>query len=173
DPVEYSAIASSATRPWNRALGLRDSTAGSLVRPGPGGGAVSPSAGSDRCSGLTSITTFSTMCSGRMPMMTFGPMPMTTFITASTAPTSTAGPGPAIAAAPEMGIRARGANTSGGRVAIAGGSEQRAAEVCSNGASDLTDWPIARISDVVQPTEAQRPALDELRAASQKAIDIL
>lgn len=83
------------------------------------------------------------------------------------------GPGPAIAAAPEMGIRARGANTSGGRVAIAGGSEQRAAEVCSNGASDLTDWPIARISEVVQPTEAQRPALDELRAASQKAIDIL
>jgi hypothetical protein len=83
------------------------------------------------------------------------------------------GPGPAIAAAPEMGIRARGANTSGGRVAIAGGSEQRAAEVCSNGASDLTDWPIARISDVVQPTEAQRPALDELRAASQKAMDIL
>src|SRR5215468_6259365 len=83
------------------------------------------------------------------------------------------GPGRAIAAAPERGIRARGANTSGGRVAIAGGSEQRAAEVCSNGASDLTDWPIARISDVVQPTEAQRPALDELRAASQKAMDLL
>jgi hypothetical protein len=83
------------------------------------------------------------------------------------------GPGPAIAAGPEVGIRARGANTSGGRAAIAGGSEHRAAEVCSNGASDLTDWPIARISDVVQPTEAQRPALDELRAASQKAIDIL
>src|SRR5262249_57495544 len=64
-------------------------------------------------------------------------------------------------------------NTSEGRVASAGGSEQRAAEVCSNGASDLTDWPIARISEVVQPTEAQRPALDELRAASQQAIDIL
>ena len=83
------------------------------------------------------------------------------------------GPGPAIAVGPDVGSRARGANTSGGRVAIAGGSEQRAAEVCSNGASDLTDWPIARISEVVQPTEAQRPALDELRAASQKAIDIL
>jgi hypothetical protein len=79
------------------------------------------------------------------------------------------GPGPAIAASPDVGIR----NTTERRVAVAGGSEQRAAEVCSNGASDLTDWPIARISEVVQPTEAQRPALDELRAASQKAMDIL
>jgi LTXXQ motif family protein len=83
------------------------------------------------------------------------------------------GPAVGTAAAPDVGIRARGANTTEGRVASAGGSEQRAAEVCSNGASDLTDWPIARISEVVQPTEAQRPALDELRAASQKAMDIL
>src|SRR5262249_59263772 len=30
-----------------------------------------------------------------------------------------------------------------------------------------------RTSDVWQTTEAQRPALDELRAASQKAIDLL
>ena len=30
----------------------------------------------------------------------------------------------------------------------------------------LTDWPIERISEVVQPTDAQRPALDELRAAN-------
>src|SRR5262249_9447300 len=161
------------TRPCNRASGLRGSTAGSLVHPGRGGGAVWPSAGSDRCSGLTSITTFSTMCSGRMPMMTFGPMPTTTFITASTAPTPMAAPGPAIAAGPDVGIRARGANTTDRPVASAGGSQQRAAEVCSNGASDLTDWPIERISEVVQSTEAQRPALDELRAASQQAIDIL
>jgi LTXXQ motif family protein len=83
------------------------------------------------------------------------------------------GPGPAIAVGPDEGIGARGANTTSGRVASAAGAEQRAAEVCSNGASDLTDWPIARISEVVQPTEAQRPALDELRAASQNAIDIL
>jgi hypothetical protein len=82
------------------------------------------------------------------------------------------GPGPAIAAGP-VGIRARGANATERRVVSAGGSEQRTAEVCSNGASELTDWPIARISEVVQPTEAQRPALDELRAASEKAMDIL
>jgi hypothetical protein len=52
-------------------------------------------------------------------------------------------------------------------------SARRAAEVCSNQALELTDWPIERISEVVQPTDAQRPALDELRAASVKAIDML
>jgi len=83
------------------------------------------------------------------------------------------GPGVGVAAGPGVSIPARSANTTERREASAGGSEQRAAEVCSNGASDLTDWPIARVSEVVQPTEAQRPALDELRAASQKAIDIL
>jgi len=84
--------------------------------------------------------------------------------------------GPAVgiaAAGPGVSIPARSANTAGRGVASAGGSEQRAAEVCSSSASDLTDWPIERISEVVQPTEAQRPAFDELRAASQKAIDIL
>ena len=54
-----------------------------------------------------------------------------------------------------------------------GGSERRPAEVCSDNASDLTDWPIERISEVVQPTDAQRPALDELRAANARAVDIL
>jgi hypothetical protein len=57
--------------------------------------------------------------------------------------------------------------------ARADGTEPRAAEVCSDDAAQLTDWPIERISEIVQPTEAQRPVLDELRAASQKAIDIL
>jgi LTXXQ motif family protein len=45
--------------------------------------------------------------------------------------------------------------------------------VCSDDAAQLTDWPIERISEVVQPTDTQRPALDELRAASAKAIDML
>src|SRR5262249_3068724 len=36
-----------------------------------------------------------------------------------------------------------------------------------------TDWPIERISEVVQPTAAHRPALDELQAASAKAIEML
>jgi hypothetical protein len=53
------------------------------------------------------------------------------------------------------------------------GGERRAAEVCSDDAAQLTNLPLERISEVVQPTDAQRPALDELRAASAKAIDML
>src|SRR6476661_8383237 len=74
------------------------------------------------------------------------------------------------------GVSAPGRNGSLGPRRTArpsGGSERRAAEVCSDSATDLTDWPIERISEVVQPTDAQRPALDELRAANAKAIDIL
>jgi hypothetical protein len=82
------------------------------------------------------------------------------------------GPGVGMAAGPGVSIPARSAGTRGRRVARTGGSEG-AAEVCSNNAADLTDWPIERISEIVQPTDAQRPALDELRAASAKAIDIL
>src|SRR5262245_17620106 len=61
---------------------------------------------------------------------------------------------------------------SSGHYAAANVTE-RAAEVCSDDAAQLTNWPIERISEVVQPTDAQRPALDELRAANAKAIDML
>jgi hypothetical protein len=44
-------------------------------------------------------------------------------------------------------------------------SAKRAAEVCSNKASESAQWPIKRISEVVQPTDTQRPALDELKTA--------
>jgi len=81
------------------------------------------------------------------------------------------GPVVQMAAAPGASIPARNVSTAG--VARAGGSEQRVADVCNNNASDLTDWPIDRISEVVQPTEAQRPALDELRTASATAMNIL
>ena len=57
--------------------------------------------------------------------------------------------------------------------ATTNGPGRRAVEVCSNQAPELTDWPIERISEVVQPTDAQRPALDELKAASAKAIEML
>jgi hypothetical protein len=77
-----------------------------------------------------------------------------------------------------------GASRASGRVSSArygsaryatttNGSARRAAEVCSNQAPELTDWPMEGISEVVQPTDAQRPALEELRAASAKAIDML
>jgi hypothetical protein len=63
--------------------------------------------------------------------------------------------------------------SSGRYAATTNGPGRRAAEVCSNQVPELTDWPIERISEVVQPTDAQRPALDELRAASAQAIEML
>jgi hypothetical protein len=72
------------------------------------------------------------------------------------------------------GVRYRRYGGSSRRyAATTNGPRPRAAEVCSNQAPELTDWPIERISEVVQPTDAQRQALDELRAASAKAIEIL
>ena len=66
------------------------------------------------------------------------------------------------------------AGASSGRYAArTNHSERRAAEVCSDDAAQLTNWPLERISAVVQPTDAQRPALDELRAANAKAVDML
>jgi histone H3/H4 len=59
------------------------------------------------------------------------------------------------------------------RVARPDGTPPRAADVCNDDAAQLTNWPIERIAEVVEPTDAQRPALDELRAASAKAIDML
>ena len=74
----------------------------------------------------------------------------------------------------QYGGRSARRGVSPGRYAArANGSERPAAEVCSDGVAQLTDWPIERISEVVQPSAAQRPALDELRAASAKAIDRL
>jgi hypothetical protein len=74
---------------------------------------------------------------------------------------------PAVSSTPRRGTSAehRTARTEGG--------QRRAADVCSDDAAQLADWPIERISEVVQPTDAQRPALEELRAASAKAIDML
>jgi LTXXQ motif family protein len=71
------------------------------------------------------------------------------------------------------GRGARRGVSSGRYAARSNGTEGGAAEVCSDDAAQLTDWPIERISEIVQPTAAQRPALDELRAASAKAIDML
>ena len=71
------------------------------------------------------------------------------------------------------GRSARRGVSSGRYAARSNGTERRAAEVCSDDAAQLIDWPIERISEIVQPTAAQRPALDELRAASAKAIEML
>src|SRR5262249_46204795 len=74
---------------------------------------------------------------------------------------------------PGVGSAGHRASSSSRRAAHADGSERRVAEACRDNAAQLTDWPIERISAVVEPTDAQRPALEELRAASAKAIDML
>jgi hypothetical protein len=74
---------------------------------------------------------------------------------------------------PGVGSAGHRGSSSSRRAVRADGSERRAAEVCRDNAAQLTDWPIERISAVVEPTDAQRPALEELRAASAKAIDML
>src|SRR5215467_11073132 len=84
-----SATAPLPTSPCNRKSGRRASTVRSLVLPGLGGTAAWPSAGSDRCSGPTPITTCSTTFTGPMPMTTSGPMPTMTSTTASTVLTPT------------------------------------------------------------------------------------
>jgi hypothetical protein len=72
-------------------------------------------------------------------------------------------PGPVVGSPrPRAGGPARG-----------GGAAARPSGVCSDETSKLTDWPIERITEVVQPTDAQRALLDALKAANAKAVDIL
>jgi LTXXQ motif family protein len=55
--------------------------------------------------------------------------------------------------------------TSGGRSVEA--------DLCSGQTVGLTDWPIERIADTVEPNDAQRAILDELRNATAQALDQL
>jgi len=48
-----------------------------------------------------------------------------------------------------------------------------AAEVCSGQTTGLTDWPIERIAEQVQATDAQRMLLDQLKDATAKAVNLL
>jgi hypothetical protein len=47
------------------------------------------------------------------------------------------------------------------------------ADVCSVEAAGLTDWPIERIAEVVEPDDAQRAVLAELRDATARAIELM
>ncbi|MBV8323658.1 MAG: Spy/CpxP family protein refolding chaperone [Hyphomicrobiales bacterium] len=58
-----------------------------------------------------------------------------------------------------------GRGTAGGRSV--------GADLCSGQTAGLTDWPIERIAQTVEPNDAQRAALDELKDATAKALDIL
>ena len=46
-------------------------------------------------------------------------------------------------------------------------------DICDPRGAGLAEWRINRLERAVQPTEAQRPALDELKSASQKAAEII
>jgi hypothetical protein len=59
------------------------------------------------------------------------------------------------------------------RIVRSTNSEQRPVGVCGENAPELTNWPIERISQVVEPNEAQRATLDELKSAAGKSIGIL
>ena len=72
-----------------------------------------------------------------------------------------------------MSSGGRTVRSAGRSVARTDGTPRRAADVCSDDAAQLANWPIERISEVVQPTDAQRAALDDLRAANAKAVDML
>jgi hypothetical protein len=66
-----------------------------------------------------------------------------------------------------------GAGSSPRRLAQAHGAAAHAPEVCANQTSELANWPIERISEVVQPTDAQRVALDEFKLETAKAIELI
>ena len=55
--------------------------------------------------------------------------------------------------------------TSGGRAVGSG--------ICSGQTAGVTDWQINEIAQAVEPDEAQRATLDELKAATAQALDIL
>jgi hypothetical protein len=54
-----------------------------------------------------------------------------------------------------------------------GSAPDREAQVCSERATVLTNWPIERIAQTVQPDAAQTAALDRLMMATGRAVNIL
>jgi hypothetical protein len=47
------------------------------------------------------------------------------------------------------------------------------AQICTGETQGLTDFPIQRIAEQVQPDQNQQPLLDELKTATQQAVEIL
>jgi LTXXQ motif family protein len=60
-----------------------------------------------------------------------------------------------------------------GRSPKSGSARAVGTDLCSGQTAGLTDWPIERIAQVVEPDDAQRATLDELKGATAKALDIL
>jgi hypothetical protein len=74
----------------------------------------------------------------------------------------------------QAGGYARGGSARG-RSAARGNASGRSveADLCSGQTAGLTDWPIERISQTVEPNGEQRAILDQLRDATAKALDQL
>jgi len=68
---------------------------------------------------------------------------------------------------------ARGRQGRGAAVRGVAGGRSVGADLCSGQTAGLTDWPIERIAQTVEPNDAQRAVLDELKAATAQALDIL
>jgi hypothetical protein len=47
------------------------------------------------------------------------------------------------------------------------------AQVCSVAASGLTDWPVERMAEAVEPTETQRALLAELKSGTASAVELM
>src|SRR5260370_10617438 len=68
---------------------------------------------------------------------------------------------------------ARDGYARGGYARASAGGRSVEADLCSGQTAGLTDWPIERIAQTVEPNDAQRTVLDELRDATARALDIL
>ena len=76
------------------------------------------------------------------------------------------------AVGPPEGYGGRRSTRGHGGGSSAGGRSV-GADLCSGQTAGLTDWPIERIAQTVEPNDAQRAALDELKDATAKALDVL
>src|SRR5262249_55072691 len=67
----------------------------------------------------------------------------------------------------------RAPSSGGAAPSSGGGTPTVGADLCSGQTAGLTDWPIDQITQTVQPNDAQRGLLDDLRQATAPALDIL
>jgi len=66
-----------------------------------------------------------------------------------------------------------GTYASVGRSPKSGAARAVGTDLCNGQTAGLTDWPIERIAQTVEPDHTQRAALDELKGATAKALDVL
>ena len=71
------------------------------------------------------------------------------------------------------GDYARGGSPRGRYARGSAGGRNIEADLCSGQTSGLTDWPIERIAQTVEPNDAQRGLLNNLKDATARALDTL